>query len=346
MYDCGVDDNSRSWARTATTSPPAGHFVSYAVAQEQTVAFERLLSERGIRIKPGSQLEAACLLTMELREQQLSPSRRAPAAALRNDLRQVVGLLQLVRLLLRAQAHPDFDHLFRHLRVLNEGSPTQNTPAPQGDQASNKLFELLVALATMNSGQDVRLDDPENPDGKNPDVLATMPDGRRWGFACKVIHGDAPMTLFERIIDGVAQIERSEAEVGLVVANFKNRLPHDELLPLMPPDPETGEVFIGAHVHEGAVAARLAEFVERRTTEMARQVSQTEVIAAFRAKKALPGLLVVAEAAAGILTPRGPSPSMVGFLQLTTFEAPGEPTLFTPEVERVLKCMNDALQLR
>jgi hypothetical protein len=341
-----VDDNTRSWTRRAIVSPPEGTFTSYAQAQEQTIAFEQVLLGRGIKIEPGSKLETACLLTMELREQQLDASRRVPSPALRDDLRHVVGLLQLVQLVLRQQAHSDFDRLIPHLRVLNDGSPTQNTQAPPEDQASNKLFELLLALSTMGIGKDIRLDDPESADGTNPDVLATMPDGRRWGFACKVIHGDAPMTLFERIVDGIDQIERSEADVGLVVANFKNRLPHNELFPLMPPDPTTGEVLIGAHLHEGAVAGKLARFVEERTTAMADLVSQAEVIAAFRGKKALPALLVVVEAAAGVVTPRGPSPSMIGFLHLITFEAPGETSRFTHTEELVLQSMNAALQLR
>lgn len=341
-----MDDNINQWARNAISAAPEGRSFSYAEAHEDVIAFEEVLSARGIKIAPGSKLEAACLLTMELHEQQRDPARRSPIPKLRDELRHVIGLIQLVRLVLHLQRHPDFEALVAHLRVLNEGSPTQNTPTGPEDQASNKLFELLVALAVMGAGRAVQLDDPKAADGRNPDVLATMPEGKRWGFACKVVHGDAPMTLFERILDGVEQIERSSADTGLVVVNFKNRLPHDELLPLMEPDPETGEIFIGAHVSPGAVALKLAAFVQARTIVMESHVGRDPIVAAFRGKKALPGLLVVAEAAAGVMGPRGPSPSMVGFLDLTTFELPGDETRFTPDVDVVLQSMNAMLQLQ
>jgi hypothetical protein len=47
--------------------------------------------------------------------------------------------------------------------------------------------------------------------GVNPDVLATLA-GRKWGIACKALHGTNPEGFLEHFRKGVDQIERSVAE--------------------------------------------------------------------------------------------------------------------------------------
>src|SRR5207245_2399261 len=82
----------------------------------------------------------------------------------------------------------------------------------------------------------------------NPDVLSTF-DGVRWGFACKVLNSPtfSPLTMFERLSDGIEQIEKSPAQVGCVVLNFKNVIDHNRTWPIRNPrevkaghDPEFG----------------------------------------------------------------------------------------------------------
>lgn len=341
-----MDDNTVDWLRRAGRMSADGRLFSPSEACERVVAFEKLLASRGIPIRQGSKLEAACLLTMELAEHRREPTRRGRILELRDDLRAVVGLLQIVGLVLSSESHEDFDQLVPHIRLLNDGSPTQNTFAPKDDQASNKVFELLVALASMSIGRNLRLDDPNSSDGMNPDVLVTMADGKRWGFACKVVHGDAPMTLFERISDGIEQIERSPADTGIVVVNLKNRLPHDEMLPLLSREPKTGQMLIDAHPRGELVGHRLAEFVKARTMALEEHVGREAIVGAFARRKALPGVLVVAETTAGIVSPRGTSLAMVACLVHVTFEESAAPTRFTVAVDAIFEAMNSAFQLR
>jgi hypothetical protein len=76
--------------------------------------------------------------------------------------------------------------------------PAQTTRNAVTDDAGNKVLELRVALACLRCGSELELDDPDGQSkGTNPDVISRMPDGRRWGFACKVVHSDRPQTWAE-----------------------------------------------------------------------------------------------------------------------------------------------------
>src|SRR5262249_52444491 len=119
-------------------------------------------------------------------------------------------------------------------RLVNRTNPAQTLPSRPSDRASDKILELLIALAVLGLTSDIELEDVNgSARGPNPDILARMPDGKLWGFACKAIHGDAPRTLFERLSEGIAQIEASPAEMGSVIISFRNRLPHEAMFPVV-----------------------------------------------------------------------------------------------------------------
>jgi hypothetical protein len=80
---------------------------------------------------------------------------------------------------------------------------------------------------------EVILDSPFLAKGDNPDILA-MIDGQCWGFACKTIYGSSGKTFFDRLEEGVEQIEAApKAQVGAVVMNFRNVISHEKCWPIL-----------------------------------------------------------------------------------------------------------------
>lgn len=327
-------------------------YASFEELEQRAFAFEELLRRQktpetkdGIEVQQGSELEEACLAAVDLNYQHKAGAPHDPRKDLRPVLRVVVGLRQLVEMILRAEKHPEFHKLVPHLQLLNKGSVPQNTPAPATDQASNKILELLIALAALRDGQDLDLDDPDRSSaGKNPDVIVSMPDGRRWGFACKAVHGDAAMSLFDLIDKGVKQIDAADVDIGIVVLNFKNRLPHEQLFPKVGND-AAGEPIYGAAPDKRRAMVLLQQFVNEKLRAMVDHVTVPEITKAFQRSKALPGVLVVAEAGVPIVTPRGPAASLVGITVLAPLEPPELPSRFTRSVKAVFRSINDAMRL-
>src|SRR5258708_56894 len=54
-----------------------------------------------------------------------------------------------------------------------------------------------------------------------------------WAFACKVMTGASPKSLFDRTLEGTRQIKRSTAERGCVIVNLKNRFDHRGFWPIL-----------------------------------------------------------------------------------------------------------------
>lgn len=310
----------------------------FSAAGEAAEEFEQLLRQLGIGVDEGSDLEHGCLTLMSLAEAQkrvqADPS-DDPFPNLREDMQEAVGVLHLVQSILHYSKHSEFSRLLPHLALLGKGAVAQTKKASPTDAASNKIFELRLALACLARGSDLELDDPEkSSDGTNPDVMCHLADGRRWGFACKVLHGDAPMTFFERMIEGIDQIERSKSQVGLVVVSLKNKLPHHELIPQLP----DGQ--LGVFKDFTLAQKRLQIFFEERVRAMAAAVGEQSILDAFSGKKALPAVACPLEAVVGVKDPEGrPVLTIVSYLHVSAFkpEAVGE-------LERhVLRDLNNGL---
>jgi hypothetical protein len=90
----------------------------------------------------------------------------------------------------------------------------------------------------------------------------------------------------------------------------------------------------------------LQRFVNERLRAMVDHVTVPEITKAFRGSKALPGVVVVAEAGVPIVTPRGPAASLVGLTMLIPLEPPELPSRFTRSVKAVFRSLNDAMHLR
>lgn len=204
----------------------------YKIYKDTFDQLEPLLNSHGIKIKSGSDLERICLNTLDLINKVENPKLRNPYEDIRPYFSEIMGFHDLLDKILKVKDHDDFDQIITHLKLLNISAVPQNTKSLVTDQGSNKLFELYIATLCMLCGTDVKIDNPNNSDGKNPDILANI-EGQRWGFACKVPHTTNHKTFIDRLNEGIRQIDCSEAEIGAVIFNFKNIINHDKVWPLI-----------------------------------------------------------------------------------------------------------------
>lgn len=137
---------------------------------------------------------------------------------------------------------------------------------------------------------------------------------------------------------GVNQIERSEAETGLVVFSFKNRLPHASLMPpARGEDGQEQEDLVVVHENPGVIAVDLAALVDARTEAMGREVTRDENPASPRWKESAPRAGDAHRGVHGARAGYGPlAASLIGFMYLTTLELGDQPSRFTSDVDSVL----------
>jgi hypothetical protein len=167
-----------------------------------------------MEINSKSSLADICLTVLDLEYMRQGRTKVDPRLDIRPLFRRAGGLIEFMKLFLRAHTLGRGRPFVPHLELLNKGHISQSEPVlahlapPDVYDASNKLFELFFGLLCVPLSTDVELDHPTASKGNNPDILSTI-DGRRWGFACKVLSGLSVITMFENIEKGVDQIEKS-----------------------------------------------------------------------------------------------------------------------------------------
>ena len=279
-----------------------------AQAQERVTALEQVLNSHGVAIKPGTKLEQVALSVFDaLYQRDAAPS--DPTADIRIGFKHLIGLNELSGLLLGLKDHPEFPTLIPHLRLLNDGLGIQNMPSSAVDQATNKVFELYMALLALQCGNNLELDD-QNSQGRNPDVLITI-NGRRWGFACKTLHGTNPEGFIQHLEKGIDQIEKSPAEAGVVVFTIKNII--DQSRYWQHTNPE--ETFKGAEAEFSAFSDPLAPFILLREdanaigNDLTRYLPEGYLNNAFAGKKCIPGFLICAHVVTAVVFEGIPVPT-------------------------------------
>jgi hypothetical protein len=209
-----------------------------AELENLTDSFERMLGDHGIKIPSGSKLEQALLLPRHIkyiREEDAPLPKLSPEDE--DDMfRRVTWLWGAIPRLLEASAHPDFRELVPHLKLVVDGEFAQNVPGER-DQESDKLFELAVALALLPVSKNMKVDTGDSS-SKNPDLLFDF-QGTRWGIACKALYTSKPERYRDSVIKGASQIEKSEAQRGVVCVSLRNLLNHSLFLP------RRGEFLVG-----------------------------------------------------------------------------------------------------
>ncbi len=284
--------------------------------QRETEEFERILRRFGITILPGSPLERMCMSLLELEECRQSGG--DTMEDLRIAYRPAFGLNDIVRRVVRLHNHQDFPVLIDHLHLLNTGTVAQNISAVT-DQEAAKIFELLIGLICLEVGTNTNLDSPVRSYGDNPDILTDL-DGRRWGFACKVPSGTSPKTLFQRLKEGIAQIEKSPAaEIGCVIFNLKNYIDHDKTWPLNNPDEYLARKENPIYRCWASILSPLnilRSHAWKCQQQLVTSNGRGNVRALFGGKKSIPGALFLLQTTTQLQYVEGPVNTVLGLFHL------------------------------
>jgi hypothetical protein len=306
-----------------------------AEAQARTVALEKLLRDHGVVLRSGVPLEAIALSVFEALYKH-----QTPLADDRDDIRitfkHLIGLNELAGLILSVRDHPDFGKLIPHLHLLNEGVSIQNMPAPVVDQATNKVFELFAAILALHCGRDLELDDAA-ANGRNPDVLFTV-QGRRWGIACKVLHANNPEGFITHLNKGIDQIEKSPAEVGIVLFAIKDLIDQEKFWSITNPiEAARGDApYFSAFRDKQEPFRLLLNDAKQVGDALAGYLPAGYLQAAFHGKKSLPGFLVWAHVASAIVHDAHPVPTSVRAMTLQPLAT------IQPDDRAVLECLHQA----
>lgn len=315
---------------------------SFADAKTAIEDFERVLLSYGIKIVPGSDLEAICLNIMEMESKRLRKTRLDLMEDIRPVFRKSVSLLEFVKMLSRQHHKTGLQAFVPHLNLLNTAKGVAQNVRVVSDEATNKVFELFVAMMCLGCGTDLILDDPKNAKGTNPDILVII-NGRCWGFACKVIEGKSPLSWFELLEKGVEQIEKSPAEVGCVVFNAKNLIDHDATWPILNEAAYLAgkeEPLFGCWQHEGYITGHLAYLADFNHTQLVEMNTEPEIQRIFAQKKSLPVSLSFLQTTSSIRTNVGPLTTTIGTLALAEFGR------ITANDFSVFQALNEALHHR
>jgi hypothetical protein len=305
------------------------------LAQQRALDFEQLLRDHGLEIRPGSLLEGAVLDVLNIVYRRGGVGPVDVTEDLRITYRSLIGVNELAGLVLQVRNHSNFGELLPHLRLLNEGAALQNAPAEQRDDSTRKLFELFAATLAMQCGSDVCLDHPKQSAGDNPDVLATI-GNQRWGIACKVIQSLNPEGFIQHLEKGIDQIEKSSAEVGVVLFNLMSVLDYEALWPVKKPaNPKTNEeaelvCFTDPSVPYNLLL-RQAQLIGAR---LKGYLPNGYLESVFQQKKTIPGFILWAHATTAVLMDGKPTPSSLRVMNLQTAKP------VDSSHRRVLECLN------
>lgn len=254
--------------------------ITFEDAMERVDRFEELLEKNNISVprdpSSGADMLSIWQILKFIRDRSLDrPEDERPL------LNAGAAVFDLAAKVLAIANDPKFARLLPHLRMFADGAVHLNEPPADGIDSYNKLIELYWACLSMASGLDVEIDDPHSSKGNNPDVL-TGPSGSQFGYAMKTIRAKSAQTIYERIVEGTQQIERSPARAGMIVLNLTARLdPADIWNEKFP--------FAGWEAPAALISFRMANLVG----EVIKQIPRSELEATFSGRKAVPSIICV-----------------------------------------------------
>ena len=129
---------------------PAGQVASYEELEQLVYEFEEVLKRFGISIQPGSELAKACYSILEGKNKNQNACICDPQEDIRHVFREVLGIWLFLRQIVRLKDHVSFSTFVPHLALLNKGTVVQNTQVRVCQETTNKIFELLFALALLD----------------------------------------------------------------------------------------------------------------------------------------------------------------------------------------------------
>lgn len=195
--------------------------------------FEEVLNTNKLAIENNSDLERISISVFETNSKNKKEIQHDNSLDIRAIFADVAGIVEFVSKIVKHKDHPDFSKLIPHLHILNKASSAVLTSKSKiTDDGNNKLMELYFALLCMDFAEKIDIDDPNNSKGDNPDIMFTYQD-KRWAIACKAMHSDNEKTLYDTIEKGTDQINKSQAEKGIVIVNFKNIIDRNKIWPII-----------------------------------------------------------------------------------------------------------------
>jgi hypothetical protein len=220
-------------------------YVSFDDADLIGDRFLALLAKLKINPPVGSRLEDDLLSITQLIDVIKDPNLARGSDEART-IRTAAAVHDFAAKILAIDGIDEFDRFIPHLQLISHSKlpkeladPSITQMSESLDDAARKMAELYLGTLIAHFGTDVVLDSPTRNKGKrdNPDVLFTCQEStpnsnpRRWTLAIKTISSSQGQTIFERVEDGVDQIDAPEcpADVGLIVINTKNALNHKAL---------------------------------------------------------------------------------------------------------------------
>ncbi|MCY2924938.1 MAG: hypothetical protein NT031_05780 [Planctomycetota bacterium] len=317
---------------------------SFLKAGDAVTEFERILKSNGISIGKPTELETVCLTIMDMEKIRQGTSKIDDSQDLRPVLRRSLGLLELVKLVIAVHARGQLTPFLPHLHLLATSKTTVGAQNVRevSDQAANKLFELFIGLICLTVGSNVRMDDPNNAKGDNPDVLVSI-KGNDWGFACKVINGKSPLTMYERLEEGVRQIKDSAAVRGCVIFNLRNVIDHDLTWPMLNDEEHRtnkAAPILGVRPNIGPVIDYLQNLGGMQHSQLEEANSRQKIDQIILGTKSIPGALLFLQTTTGVRTSVGPMATTVGIFTLMEL-APVQEDDF-----EVLRLLNEAMHHR
>ena len=257
--------------------------VATASASDLVDQFENLLGEHGISI-PSHPITGSDMLPFWSILKRIRDGLADDPEELRGDFTAALAAHDLAAKILEVSDNPHFGQLVPHLRKLSEGTVHLTVEPPAYADTYNKLIELYWASLCLSAGIRVELDDPDNADGKNPDVMTLDGTGKpQRAYAFKTVRSPHTQNLLEHITKGIDQIEKSGSKEGIVALHLTPRINRSEIWP-------TGQYF----THWGIPADRVRTAFRTMLTQIVLDNGQSAVDALFAGKKAVGSVLCIA----------------------------------------------------
>lgn len=245
--------------------------------------FEELLTQHRISIPRNSATGADMLPIWSILET-LRRGFEGTPDDLKGEYTAGAAVHDLAAKVLAVKTHADFEMLLPHLELLAQGAVhLTEQPGIVGADTYNKLIELYWACLLMDTGVRIELDHPKHSQGNNPDVIAIDGSRKARAYAFKTIRSPHAQSILEHIIKGVDQIERSDAEEGIVALNLTPKLFQAGLWP-----PE-GQYFLDWR-DPASMAMRV---LRQGVAEVVRDNGVAAIEAIFRSKKAVSSVLTI-----------------------------------------------------
>lgn len=251
-------------------------------AMDTVDRFEALLSSKGVSIRGNPSTGADMLSIYEILKQ-IRGGFSGPPDGLRSEYAAGIAIHDLAAKILAVEHHPDFDSLVPHLEMLNHGAVHLTQEPPPNADVYNKLIEIYWACLLMANGAKVDLDHPKHSKGNNPDVIALEDGEQARAYAFKTVRSPHTQNLFDHLIKGIDQIERSAAKEGIVCFQLTPRILEADLWP-------EGHYYADWRYPASQAVIKLATMVSQIVTDNGQQA----VDAIFAGKRAAGDVLCMA----------------------------------------------------